>query len=200
MLSPPPSLLYCCKGGDDSSVIAFSFLVLLWRSWQHECCHLLLLFIWKEKGDNIAIGSSFLITKKATILRLFPPHCFVAKKVTTSVAFLSLVSPFSLYLKKKLAACFFGMLSWAPFKVRATRFFAFGFLKKEKKSIWLFTKVFVWICRIAMGRKRKLKKVYYDQEVQEQNVVASELATKKKCCYIIIRKWGTWSWWNKYPM
>jgi hypothetical protein len=26
------------------------------------------------------------------------------------------------------------------------------------------------------------------------------LATKKKCCYIIIRKWGTWSWWNKYPM
>jgi hypothetical protein len=32
-----------------------------------------------------------------------------------------------------------------------------------------------------MGRKRKLKKVYYDQEVQEQNVVASELATKKKC-------------------
>jgi hypothetical protein len=41
--------------------------------------------------------------------------------------------------------------------------------------MWLFIKVFVWICRIAMGGKRKLNKVYYDQEVQKQNIVALKL-------------------------
>jgi hypothetical protein len=35
-------------------------------------------------------------------------------------------------------------------------------LKKAKDSIWFFIKVFVWICRIAVDRKRKLKKVYCD--------------------------------------
>ncbi len=34
-------------------------------------------------------------------------------------------------------------------------------------SIWLLIKVFVWICKIAMGRRRKLKKVCCDRKVQE---------------------------------
>jgi hypothetical protein len=83
--------------------------------------------------------------------------------------FLSGVIFFSLF-EEGVTCLFFGMLSWvpngAPFKGRTTRFFAFGLLKKEKNPIWLFTNVFVWICRIAMGRERKLKKVCCDQEVQ----------------------------------
>jgi len=51
---------------------------------------------------------------------------------------------------------------------------------KGKKSIWLFTKVFIWICKIAMDRKSKLKKVCCDREVQEQNVYALELATMEQ--------------------
>jgi hypothetical protein len=48
-------------------------------------------------------------------------------------------------------------------------------------SIWLFTEVFVGICRISMSRKRKLKKVCFDLEVQEQNVVASKFAIEEHC-------------------
>jgi hypothetical protein len=76
------------------------------------------------------------------------------------------------------------MLLWAlvgaPFKGRATHLFAFGLLQKAKDSIWLFIKVIVWICRIATGRKRKLKKVCCNWEVQEQNVGTPKLAIEEQ--------------------
>jgi hypothetical protein len=49
------------------------------------------------------------------------------------------------------------ILTSAPFKKKTIRFYGYGPLEKVKKSIWLFTKVFVWICSITMGRKNKLK-------------------------------------------
>ncbi len=67
-----------------------------------------------------------------------------------------------------------------PFKGKATCFYGFGPLKKVKKSIWLFTKVFVWIHQNSMGRKRKLKKACCDWEVQKQNVVTPKLAIKEQ--------------------
>ncbi len=68
----------------------------------------------------------------------------------------------------------------APFKGKTTHVYGSSPLEKVKKSIWLFIKVFVWIYRIAMGRKRKLKKVCYDWIVQEQNVVAPDLTIEKQ--------------------
>jgi hypothetical protein len=53
----------------------------------------------------------------------------------------------------------------APFKGRIVHVYGFGPLEKVKKLIWLFIKVFVWICKISMGRKRKLKNVSCDPKV-----------------------------------
>jgi len=52
-------------------------------------------------------------------------------------------------------------------------------------SIWLFIEVFVWICRISIGRRRKLKKVCCDSEVQQKNVVASKLAIREQNAFRI---------------
>jgi hypothetical protein len=68
----------------------------------------------------------------------------------------------------------------APLKGRTTHVYGYGLLQKLQISLWLFINVFVWICRIAMGRKRKLKKVYCEQEVQKQNVVALKLAIEEQ--------------------
>ncbi len=76
------------------------------------------------------------------------------------------------------------MLSSAPTNALleggGVRFYGSTPLKKVKIWIWLYIKVLVWICRIAMGRKKKLKRVSCDWEVQKQNLVTLELATKEE--------------------
>jgi hypothetical protein len=59
-------------------------------------------------------------------------------------------------------------------------FYGSTHLKKVKNWIWLYIKVLVWICRIAMGREKKLKKVCCDWKVRKQNLVTLELATKEQ--------------------
>jgi len=128
--------LFCYKEGDDATPLPSSLL-----------CY-------KEGDDTMPPSSSLFCCEEGDDKR----HLFLS-----GVIFFSL-------FEEGVTCLFFGMLSWvpngAPFKGRTTRFFAFGLLKKEKNPIWLFTNVFVWICRIAMGRERKLKKVCCDQEVQ----------------------------------
>jgi hypothetical protein len=57
-------------------------------------------------------------------------------------------------------------LANVPFKGRIVRVYGSSLLEKIKIIIWLFTKVFIWICKILMGRKKKLKKVCCDPKVQ----------------------------------
>ncbi len=71
-------------------------------------------------------------------------------------------------------------LASAPIKKRVTRVYGFGPLEKVKIIIWLFIKVFVWICKISMDRGKKLKKVCCGPEVQKQNVVTSKLSIKEQ--------------------
>ncbi len=67
-----------------------------------------------------------------------------------------------------------------PFKGGIIHFNGYGPLKMVKISIWLLTKVFVWICKIVMGRKRKLKKVCCDRKILESNVVSPKLTIEKQ--------------------
>jgi hypothetical protein len=124
-----------------------------------------LLFRYKESDDITPPPSSLFCCKEGDDKRRL---------------FLSSVTLISLF-EEDVAFLFFWHVvmgsSWCSFQRKINLLLVF--YKRPKVSIWLFTKVFIWICRIAMSRKRKLKKVCCDWEVQEQNVVALESATKK---------------------